>query len=172
MHNPEKWGYLHLVDDAGDALKKIEEEQEDDNCKHPEWPIRFVLASVYYAQVAHMLTRGTYTDDIDAILEACGNSDAAQGSCDAPSLALALHHFTSVFTLHVLFDSGSECVNYKTDTPTGGACFEARVNFTHPSSNYACDGSIRTDRYMQVTCTDNMPPCLFSETPFAHRHHS
>lgn len=80
MHLPERWGYLQFSDGEVNTTEAIPD---------PQWPVRWMMMQLYYAQDAYNKSAGSYTDDVSKLQE-IAPAHTLDGTCSAgiPTITL------------------------------------------------------------------------------------
>merc|ERR1712137_1133342 len=149
MHNPDTFGFLQFAgsDGTGAAI-----------CRNVEWPIRFLLAEIYQAQVQYVISKGVYASLLEDLM---GNftdpkSNKSVPFCNMPNgcylrdIRLIKDNPTELVLRIDVDNDASTCVKYTSPSAvTGGRCFKATLSYMTPG-NLKISGSIKENRYMQV----------------------
>jgi len=151
MHNPDNFGFLQFTN-----------HQQEKLCGNVEWPARYVLAQIYQAEVAYVQEVGSYTSQLTTLLR--DSFCSVTNACNITDLHEVLTTYRDVFKVQIDVDnSATRCVKYGTDKNyTGGPCFTASVSMQMPGMHVKVRGSIKENRYLEVTATSDAGdlPCL------------
>lgn len=150
MHNPDTWGFLQFASDSDDV-----------DCLNVEWPVRYVLAQLYQAEVAYAQETGVYTSDVTSLLDD-GYCTIANG-CNTTDMRTALS-LVDIFTVNVAVDNqATSCVRYAhgglARNWTGGPCFTATVDVV-VSDGSVVGGTIKEDRFLKTYLPAGGALCL------------
>merc|ERR1712039_347397 len=151
MGNPDNFGFLQFESDL-----------QKPKCGNVEWPARYVLAQIYQAEVAYVQKVGSYSAQLTTLLRDSFCSVA--NACNITDLHAVLTTYRDVFKLQIDVDnSATHCVKYGASRNyTGGPCFTASVRMEMPGMHVKVRGSIKENRYLEVTATSDAHdlPCL------------
>eukprot|EP00933_Yihiella_yeosuensis_P074466 TRINITY_DN83409_c0_g1_i1.p1 TRINITY_DN83409_c0_g1~~TRINITY_DN83409_c0_g1_i1.p1 ORF type:complete len:313 (+),score=37.86 TRINITY_DN83409_c0_g1_i1:101-1039(+) len=150
MHNPESFGFLQFAENGQDSV-----------CGNFAFPVRYLLAQIYQAQVAFVIKHGMYAEDLKHLTCSTNYCNVDNG-CSRTDLEKALEAPFQL-TLDVK-NQETHCVKYgQSAQPTGGPCFRASVILRLPDLDVEVSGSISENRYLDVKMKsgkEKPPPCL------------
>lgn len=149
MHNPDTFGFLQFATSSNETL-----------CGNIEFPVRYVLAQFYQMQISYVIKHGVYSHDITNLAQS--EYCTVGNGCNSADVLLALTELGDVFDFSLRIDNdATSCVKYNAPANySGGPCFEAVLNLTVPHANFQVLGSIREDRYLNVSLSGSERPCL------------
>ena len=101
MHYPEYWA----------PLRFITEENERNKCQNIEWPARYLIYSLWWANFEYFLSvNGTkYANDVKLLL----NEEFCKSVyCDLNALKQAVYANDTCFDVEIVIDAKDGCVNF------------------------------------------------------------
>eukprot|EP01083_Nonionella_stella_P099382 279448_1 len=154
MHYPQFWGILKFIDG-----------EYDTRCLNIEWPARYLLYSLWWANYEYFLYFGgnKYSVNVEELLN---DRFCKFGFCDLDALTKAVHSDESCFAFDIEIDSEEGCVNFVDRNLTleqklySGMCYHASVSVrvdTNPHNDYMVN--ITESHFVSVS-KNNYALCL------------
>ena len=142
MHNPEYFGLLQFESGPPGTAPL---------CRNVEWPVRHALTQVYRAEREMMRLRGSYTSEVEQLLDpVLCNMVNHSSSCQLQHLRMVLSEYRSIFNISVVVEKSQRCSNPDVEHGyryTGSPCFVATSHYREPSTGYTIVGWIDESRY-------------------------
>merc|ERR1712107_412558 len=145
MGNPDTFGFLQFATkNEGTAASK---------CGNLEWPVRYLLAQIYQAQIQYIIAVGQYATTLAELTKNTSSKTycTLENGCFLKDLLLIEEHASELVLRIDVQNDATSCVKYDASPRSfnGGKCFVAALSYIAPG-NVRIAGSIREDRYMKI----------------------